>query len=98
MALPAMAETPGETKFPRWLVCPALQELMEAEGLCDAGRHASYLAGFLEPRRTTGRALTTVVQEACIQGLSTRPVDALVRAAGMTGIFSLEGLAGGRDD
>jgi len=51
-------------------------------------RHASYLPGFLEPRRATEQALTAVVQEAYIQGVSTRSVDALVRAAGMTGISS----------
>jgi transposase-like protein len=49
-------------------------------------RHASYLPGFLEPRRATEQALTAVVQEAYIQGVSTRSVDELVRAAGMTGI------------
>jgi len=51
-------------------------------------RHASYLPSFLEPRRASEQALTAVVQEAYIQGVSTRSVDALVRAAGMTGISS----------
>jgi transposase-like protein len=51
-------------------------------------RHASYLPGFLEPRRAAEQALTAVVQEAYIQGVSTRSVDELVRAAGMTGISS----------
>ncbi|MDZ7748922.1 MAG: IS256 family transposase [Halofilum sp. (in: g-proteobacteria)] len=51
-------------------------------------RHASYLPGFLEPRRAAEQALTAVVQEAYIQGVSTRSVDALVQAAGMTGISS----------
>lgn len=51
-------------------------------------RHANYLPGFLEPRRATEQALTAVVQEAYIQGVSTRSVDELVRAAGMTGISS----------
>lgn len=49
-------------------------------------RHASYLPSFLEPRRATEQALTAVVQEAYIQGVSTRSVDELVQAAGMTGI------------
>ncbi|MDZ7749467.1 MAG: transposase [Halofilum sp. (in: g-proteobacteria)] len=48
-------------------------------------RHASYLPGFLEPRRAAEQALTAVVQEAYIQGVSTRSVDELVQAAGMTG-------------
>ncbi|WP_205599835.1 transposase, partial [Arhodomonas sp. KWT] len=51
-------------------------------------RNASYLPGFLEPRRAAEQALTAVVQEAYIQGVSTRSVDDLVRAAGMTGISS----------
>jgi len=51
-------------------------------------RHASYLPSFLEPRRATEQALTAVVQEAYIQGVSTRSVDELVQAAGMTGISS----------
>lgn len=46
----------------------------------------SYLPGFLEPRRLAGKALTAVVQEAYIQGISTRSVDDLVRAMGMSGI------------
>lgn len=49
-------------------------------------RHATYLPGFLEPRRATEQALTAVVQEVYIQAMSTRSVDALVQAAGMTGI------------
>jgi len=49
-------------------------------------RKGSYLPGFLEPRRTAGKALVAVVQEAYIQGVSTRSVDALVQAMGMTGI------------
>jgi len=40
----------------------------------------------LEPRRTAEKALVAVVQEAYIQGVSTRSVDALVQAMGMTGI------------
>lgn len=46
-------------------------------------RHASYLPSFLEPRRATEQALTAVVAEAYIQGVSTRSVDALVQAAGI---------------
>ena len=49
-------------------------------------RKGSYFPGFLEPRRTAERALTAVIQEACIQGLSTRSVDDLVQAMGMSGI------------
>jgi putative transposase len=49
-------------------------------------RKASYFPGFLEPRRMTEKALTAVIQEAYIHGVSTRSVDELVRAMGMTGI------------
>jgi transposase-like protein len=49
-------------------------------------RHGSYFPGFLEPRRMSEKALTAVIQEAYIQGISTRSVDDLVKAMGMTGI------------
>jgi putative transposase len=49
-------------------------------------RRGSYLPAFLEPRRTAGKALVAVIQEAYIQGVSTRSVDELVKAMGMTGI------------
>ena len=49
-------------------------------------RKGSYFPGFLEPRRMAEKALTAVVQEAYIQGVSTRSVDDLVKAMGMTGI------------
>src|SRR5882757_7759222 len=41
---------------------------------------------FLEPRRLAEKALSAVVQEAYVQGISTRSVDDLVRAMGMEGI------------
>ena len=49
-------------------------------------RKGSYFPGFLEPRRTAEKALTAVIQEAYVQGISTRSVDDLVKALGMTGI------------
>lgn len=49
-------------------------------------RSGSYFPGFLEPRRTAEKALTAVIQEAYIQGISTRSVDELVKAMGMTGV------------
>ncbi|SOD97256.1 Transposase, Mutator family [Caenispirillum bisanense] len=49
-------------------------------------RKGSYFPGFLEPRRMAEKALTAVIQEAYIQGISTRSVDDLVKAMGMTGI------------
>jgi len=49
-------------------------------------RKGSYFPGFLEPRRMAEKALTAVIQEAYVQGVSTRSVDDLVQAMGMTGI------------
>jgi putative transposase len=49
-------------------------------------RKGSYFPAFLEPRRMAEKALTAVIQEAYIQGVSTRSVDDLVQAMGMTGI------------
>jgi transposase-like protein len=49
-------------------------------------RKGSYFPGFLEPRRMAEKALTAVIQEAYVQGVSTRSVDDLVKALGMSGI------------
>ena len=49
-------------------------------------RRGSYFPAFLEPRRMAEKALTAVIQEAYIQGVSTRSVDDLVKAMGMDGI------------
>jgi putative transposase len=50
-------------------------------------RRGSCFSAFVEPRRVAKKALTAVVQEAYVQGISTRSVDDLVRAMGMEGIF-----------
>lgn len=49
-------------------------------------RQGSYFPEFLEPRRTAEKALTAVIQEAYIKGISTRSVDDLVKALGMSGV------------
>lgn len=49
-------------------------------------RHGSYFPSFLEPRRMSEKAITAVIQEAYVQGVSTRSVDELVKALGMEGI------------
>lgn len=49
-------------------------------------RKGSYFPEFLEPRRVAEKAMTAVIQEAYIQGVSTRSVDELVKAMGLTGI------------
>ena len=49
-------------------------------------RKGSYFPEFLEPRRAAEKAMTAVIQEAYIKGLSTRSVDDLVKAMGLAGI------------
>src|SRR3954466_9677293 len=49
-------------------------------------RKGSYFPGFLEPRRIAEKALTAVIQEAYIQGVSTPSADELVKAMGMSGV------------
>ena len=49
-------------------------------------RQGSYFPGFLDPRRAAEKAMTAVIQEAYIQGVSTRSVDDLVKAMGITGV------------
>jgi putative transposase len=49
-------------------------------------RDGSFYPSLLEPRKRAERALVAVVQEAYVQGVSTRRVDDLVQALGMQGI------------
>jgi transposase-like protein len=49
-------------------------------------RQGSYFPPFLEPRKVSEKALVAVIQEAWIGGVSTRRVDALVQAMGLSGI------------
>ncbi len=49
-------------------------------------RQGSYFPLFLEPRKTSEKALVAVIQEAWIGGVSTRRVDDLVQAMGLAGI------------
>jgi putative transposase len=53
-------------------------------------RRGSYFPSFLEPRRTAEKALTAVIQEAYIHGVSTRAVDDLVKAMGGSGVSKSE--------
>jgi transposase-like protein len=48
-------------------------------------RDGSFFPALLEPRRRAEKALLAVIQEAYVQGVSTRRVDALVKALGMDG-------------
>ena len=49
-------------------------------------RRGSYYPSLLEPRRPAEKALLAVVQEAYLKGVSTRKVDDLLKALGLTGI------------
>jgi len=49
-------------------------------------RDGSYFPSLLEPRRRAEKALLAVVQQAYVEGVSTRRVDDLLQALGLTGI------------
>jgi putative transposase len=49
-------------------------------------RQGTYYPSFLEPRRRAERALMAVIQSAYVQGVSTRKVDDLVQALGLSGV------------
>ena len=49
-------------------------------------REGSYFPSLLEPRRRSERALLAVIQQAYVEGVSTRRVDDLVKALGCDGI------------
>jgi len=49
-------------------------------------REGSYMPSLIEPRRRIDRAMLSVIQEAWIHGVSTRKVDDIVAALGMTGV------------
>jgi len=49
-------------------------------------RTGSYFPYFPAPRRSVEKALTAVIQEAYVHGISTRSMDDLVQAMGGTGI------------
>ena len=49
-------------------------------------REGSYFPSLLEPRRRSERALLAVIQQAYVEGVSTRRVDDLIKALGCEGI------------
>ncbi len=49
-------------------------------------RKGSFFPSLLEPRKRSEQALLTVVQEAYVNGVSTRKVDVLVKSLGLSGI------------
>src|SRR6476646_8879313 len=126
MQLKALLEKTADADLLNEMIGFAANRLMEleADGLCNAGRHersaeranhrngyrdrawetragnvdlkipklrkGSHFPVFLEHRRTSERALIAVIQEAYVHGVSTRSVDDLVKAMGMTGISKSE--------
>ena len=56
-------------------------------------RDDSYFLSLLEPRRRAEQAIRTVVQEAYVPGLSTRPVEDLVEALGIASLSKSEKVA-----
>jgi putative transposase len=63
-------------------------------------RAGSYFPSFLETRRRSEQALVAVVQEAYVNGVSTRKVDRLVEALGLAGVSKdqVSRLCGGLDE
>ncbi len=53
-------------------------------------RQGSYLPAFLEPRRRSEQALLAVIQQAYVEGVSTRRVEDLVQTLGCDGISKSE--------
>ena len=51
-------------------------------------REGSYFPSLLEPRRRSEKALLTVIQQAYVEGVSTRRVDDLIKSLGCEGISS----------
>jgi putative transposase len=49
-------------------------------------RQGSYFPSFFEPRKRSKQALVAVVQEAYVNGVSTRKVDRLVEQMGLRGV------------
>jgi putative transposase len=53
-------------------------------------RQGTYFPSWLEPRRRVEQALVVVIAEADVQGVSTRKVEAVVQALGISGISKSE--------
>jgi putative transposase len=88
MHLRSFAEETPDAHLRREMIRFAAERLMElGAGAQTGAAHGEKSAlwpvqriGFLAPRRVAEKALTAVFQEAYIQGVSTRSVDALLNA------------------
>jgi putative transposase len=76
----------AERRFARIIASEVLRRVWRPRAENPQATSGSYFPAFLGPRKTTERALVAVNQEAWILGVSTRKVDNLVQAMGMSGI------------
>ena len=60
-------------------------------------RDGSYFPSLLEPRERSEKALLAVIQQAYVEGVSTRRVDDLLQALGLTGIDTPVQAGGARE-
>ena len=70
--------------------CQQVAHPKAAQKPAPAKAGGSYFPRFLQPRRSAEKALVAVIQEAYVQGISTRSLDELVKARGMEGISKSE--------
>lgn len=49
-------------------------------------REGGYVPSFIENRRRSEQALISVIQEAVVQGVSTRKIEAVLQQFGITGV------------
>ena len=78
---------PGTHHLAQWLPAAALGHARRHHRAANLEtRHGSYSPVLIEPRRRRERALLGVVQQAYVEGVSTRRVDDLVHSCGCEGI------------
>src|ERR1700722_13567808 len=86
-------ETEPRVEKPRVIQLSLILDTLRAETMelrIPKLRKRSYFPDFLEPGRIAEKTLTAVIQQACVQGISTRSVDALVNAVGLEGVSKRE--------
>jgi hypothetical protein len=83
-APPGATVTASAPSTPGSAHCSCASEVAAKPALGKAG--GSYFPPFLEARKSSEKALIAVIQEAWIGGVSTRQVDDLVQAMGLSGI------------
>jgi len=53
-------------------------------------REGGYVPSFIENRRRSEQALISVIQEAVVQGVSTRKIEAVLQQFGITGVSAAQ--------